>query len=187
MPSSTLELQKEYQDYVVAWRVRRVLGGKLAPRDFLKLSQYAKKRLERQRLARELVTVKPLSLARLAEVDQYTDQLCFGMWHNPREINDFLSAVWRRGGHGMFEHGSEFAYLVLTETERDRLPQRGLEVAEYYMACLRVGAAAFNPDEMGMAVERVERMAAALPLFIDELQIALEVITQTDLDELFSG
>ena len=169
MQSGILELQKEYQDYVIAWRVRKLLGAKLEPTVFLPLARYAKKRLERQRLARELVTVKPFALENLSRVDDFTNQLCFGMWRNPREINDFLSAVWRRGGHAIFEHPSEFAAQILTETERARLPERGIEIAAFYMACLQVGAAAFNPDEMGVAVERVERLAAELPIFIDEL------------------
>jgi hypothetical protein len=169
MQAGVLELQKEYQDYVLAWRLRRLLGGKLKPKDFLSLPRYAQKRLKRQDLARAMVTVKPLSLERLGEIDDLTDELCFGLWRNPREINDFLRAVWRRGGHAVFEHTDEFAAQLLSETERQRLPQHGLEVAEFYMACLKVGAAALNPDEMGVAVERVESMAAVLPVFIDEL------------------
>jgi hypothetical protein len=169
MQAGVLELQKEYQDYVLAWRVRRLLGGKLKPKDFLSLPRYAQKRLKRQELARELVTIKPMSFERLNAVDDLTDELCFGLWRNPREINDFLRAVWRRGGHPIFEHANEFASQVLTDSERQRLTGRGLEVAEFYMACLRVGAAALNPDEMGVAVERVERMAAVLPIFIDDL------------------
>ncbi len=167
-------LQKEYQDYVMAHRIRKLLGGKLEPKIFLSLAIYAQRRLERQRLARELVTVKPLSMERLARVDDFTDELCFGMWRNPREINDFLRAVWKRGGHGIFEFPTEFAALLLSQTERSRLPLRGVEVAEFYVACLKVGAAAFSPEEMGLAVDRVERLAAALPIFIDELQSALE-------------
>jgi hypothetical protein len=169
MQAGVLELQKEYQDYVLAWRLRRLLGGKLKPKDFLSLPRYAQKRLKRQELARDLVTIKPLSFERLNAVDDLTDELCFGLWRNPREINDFLRAVWRVGGHVIFEHPDEFAKRLLSDTERQRLPQGGLEVAEFYMACLRVGAAALNPDEMGVAVERVERMAAVLPVFIDEL------------------
>ena len=180
MPSGITELQKEYQDYVIAHRVRKLLGGKLEPKVFLKLSLYAKRRLERQRLARELVTVKPFRLENLARVDDFTNELCFGMWRNPREINDFLTAIWRRGGHGIFEHDSEFAALILTESERSRLEKRGLEVHAFYMACLQVGAAAFNAEEMGLAVDRVERLATELPIFIDEL--CFETVSLDDID-----
>ncbi len=176
MQNGIEELQKEYQDYVMAHRVRKLLGGKLEPTIFLKLSLYAKRRLERQRLARELVTVKPFRLENLARVDDFTNELCFGMWRNPREINDFLSAVWRRGGHGIFEHDYEFSALLLSQSERARLPKHGLEIHAFYMACLQVGAAAFSPDEMGLAVERVERLAQTLPIFIDELNHDLEPI-----------
>lgn len=164
-----LEHQKEYQDYVIAFRVRSLLGGKLTPKRFLSLSTYARKRLARQKLARELITVKPFTLDRLSNVDALTDELCFGMWRNPREINDFLSAVWRLGGHRIFEFESEFAAQVLTPSERQRLNEQGLEIARFYNACLRVGAAAMNPEEMDFAAERVLQLSKVLPVFIDEL------------------
>lgn len=162
-------LQHEYQEYVLAHRVRSLLGGRLEPQARLGLAQYATRRLERQRVARELITVKPLTPARLAKLDDLTDELCFGQWRNPREINDFLSKVWRMGGHVIFESETEFAAQVLTPTERARLPERGLEVARFFRACLQVGAAALNPDEMEVAVSRVERLSSALPVFVDEL------------------
>jgi hypothetical protein len=164
-----LEHQKEYQDYVIAFRVRQLLGGRLAPKRFLTLCAYAKQRLVRQKLARELITVKPFTLDRLSSVDALTNELCFGMWRNPREINDFLSAVWRLGGHPIFEFESEFVAQVLTPTERQRLNERGLEIARFYNACLRVGAAAMNPEEMDFAAERVLQLSKILPVFIDEL------------------
>jgi hypothetical protein len=164
-----LEHQKEYQDYVIAFRVRHLLGGRLAPKQFLTLSAYARQRLARQKLARELITVKPLTAQRLSNVDALTNELCFGMWRNPREINDFLSAVWRLGGHPIFEFEGEFVAQILTPSERQRLPQQGLEVARFYNACLRVGAAAMNPEEMDFAAERVLQLSKALPVFIDEL------------------
>lgn len=162
-------MQREYQEYVVAHRVRRLLGKRLEPRALLNLTQYASRRLERQRLARELITIKPLTAERMMRLDAFTDELCFGMWRNPREINDFLSAVWRIGGHVIFESEPEFASLVLTQTERERLPERGLEIARFYNACLRVGAAAQNPEEMDFAVTRVETLSLSIPVFIDEL------------------
>ena len=162
-------MQREYQEYVIAHRVRKLLGKRLEPRALLSLTQYAVKRLERQRLARELITVKPLTAERMMRLDAFTDDLCFGMWRNPREINDFLSAVWRIGGHVIFESEPEFAAQVLTQTERERLPQRGLEIAQFYNACLRVGAAAQNPEEMDFAVTRVEALASGIPVFVDEL------------------
>lgn len=162
-------MQREYQEYVVAHRVRRLLGKRLEPRALLNLTQYASRRLERQRLARELITIKPLTAERMMRLDAFTDELCFGMWRNPREINDFLSAVWRIGGHVIFESEPEFASLVLTQTERERLPERGLEIARFYIACLRVGAAAQNPEEMDFAVTRVETLSLSIPVFIDEL------------------
>jgi hypothetical protein len=177
------DLQREYQDYVIAHRVRSLLGARLRPRAFLSLAQYAAKRLERQRLAREVVTVKPLTAERLSRVDDITDELCFGMWRNPREINDFLLAVWRMGGHAIFEHESEFVAQVLTPSERARLPEGGLEVARFYNACLRVGAAALNPEEMEFAASRVEELAGRLPIFVDEFNSDVPVANLDWLEE----
>ena len=162
-------MQCEYQEYVIAHRVRKLLGKRLEPRALLNLTQYAAKRLERQRLARELITIKPLTAERMMRLDAFTDELCFGMWRNPREINDFLSRVWRIGGHVIFESEPEFAAQVLTQTERERLGEHGLEIAQFYNACLRVGAAAQNPEEMDFAVSRVETLGVSIPIFIDEL------------------
>jgi hypothetical protein len=172
----------EYQEYVIAHRVRTLLGGRLRPQAFLTLTRYAQKRLERQRVAREVVTVKPLTAQRLSQVDALTDELCFGQWRNPREINDFLVAVWRGGGHVIFERESEFAAQVLSATERERLPERGLEIARFINACLRLGAAAANPDEMEFAASRVETLAAGLPVFVDELSSHAEPVNLDWLD-----
>jgi hypothetical protein len=161
------ELAREYQDYVIAHRVRTLMGGRLMPKNFLSLPQYASRRLERQRLAREIVTVKPLTPDRLRVVDDLTDELCFGMWRNPREINDFLHAVLRLGGHPIFEFEQTFADLILEEKERARLPQRGLEIARFYRTCLTLGAAMLNIDEMELAAQRVEDLAGEMPLFLD--------------------
>ncbi len=161
------ELAREYQDYVIAHRVRTLMGGRLTPKHFLSLPQYATRRLERQRLAREIVTVKPLTPDRLRVVDDLTDELCFGMWRNPREINDFLSAVLRLGGHPIFEFEEIFTDLILEPQERARLPQHGLEIARFYRACLTLGAAMLNIDEMELAAQRVEDLADEIPLFLD--------------------
>ena len=167
--NSISAMQREYQEYVIAHRVRRLLGQRLEPRPLLTLTRYAARRLERQHLARELITVKPLTSERLMRLDAFTDELCFGMWRNPREINDFLVAVWRIGGHVIFESEPEFAAQVLTQTERERLTEQGLEIARFYNACLRVGAAAQNPEEMDFAVTRVETLSLKMPIFVDEL------------------
>ena len=162
------ELAREYQDYVIAHRVRTLIGGKLEPKPLLALAEYASTRLERQRIAREIVTVKPLTAERLQRLDRLTDELCFGMWRNPREINDFLRAAWRAGGHPVFESDGEFAGRVLSDSERSRLPEAGLEVARYYRSCLSLGAAALNPDEMEFAASRVDDLAARVPLYLAE-------------------
>ena len=113
------------------------------------------------------MTVKPLTPERLRAVDDLTDELCFGMWHNPREINDFLHAVLRLGGHPIFEFEELFAAQILLEPERARLPLRGLEIARFYRACLTLGAAMLNIDEMELAAQRVDDLSRDIPLFLD--------------------
>jgi hypothetical protein len=162
------ELAREYQDYVIAHRVRRLLGGRLEPKAFLTIPEYAQKRMKRQQIAREIVTVKPFTTERLRIVDELTDELCFGMWRNPREINDFLRAVWRIGGHSILEHPSAFVAQVLLPHEIARLPEGGLEVARLYHACLTLGAAALSPDEMELAAQRVDAAMQAVPLYLEE-------------------
>jgi hypothetical protein len=169
MPShSVSELAHEYQDYVLAHRLRRLLGGSLSPKPLLSLGQYAKKRLERQQVARDIVMVKPLSFERLRRIDELTDELCFGLWRTPFGMTDFLRAAWRVGGHAVLEDAHAFATVLLTAEERGRLPQAGAEVASYAHACLRLAAAAINPDELELALDRVESVARAVPLFLDE-------------------
>jgi hypothetical protein len=162
------ELAREYQDYVIAHRVRHLLGGSLEPKNVLSVPEYAQKRLRRQQIAQEIVTIKPLTSERLRAVDDLTDELCFGMWRNPREINDFLRAVWRIGGHAILEHPHEFVTHVLLPHERVRLPEAGFEVARYYHACLTLGAAVLNPQEMELASQRVDAAANAVPLYLEE-------------------
>ena len=161
------ELAREYQEYVIAHRTRTVIGGRLEPKAFLSLPEYAQKRLERQKLAREIVTVKPFRPERLRAVDDLTDELCFGMWRNPREVNDFLRAAWRSGGHTILESEQAFVDVLLEPEERGRCPDGGLEVARFHHACLKMAAAWLNPEEMELAAGRVEDMARDLPLFLD--------------------
>ena len=50
------ELLREYQEYVLAYRLRRAVGGRVTPPgEQLRLHEYAALRLERQDLARSLV------------------------------------------------------------------------------------------------------------------------------------
>ena len=69
------ELAREYQDYVIAHRVRRLLGGRLEPKAFLTVPEYAQKRMKRQQIAREIVTLKPFTTERLPDfVRHYEDR-----------------------------------------------------------------------------------------------------------------
>jgi hypothetical protein len=168
VPSESIaELAKEYQDYVLAHRIRSLIGGRLKPGVLLSIASYAKKRLERQKIAREIVTIKPLTMERMQRVDQLTNELCFGLWRTPFGMTDFLHNAWKMGGHLVLEHPEAFVALLLLPSERQRLPEHGLEVARYYHACLRLSAAAVNPNELEMVLQRVELQAAKVPLFLD--------------------
>ena len=166
--TGVIELAREYQEYVIAHRVRALIGARLAPRALLTLSEYAARRLERQALARDLVTRRPFDAERLRRVDALTDELCFGMWRNPLEVAEFLRAAWRAGGHRVLESPEDFASLVLTGEERARLPDAGLEVARFHHACLRLAAAALHPEELERASSRADALARRVPLFLRE-------------------
>ncbi|MDF1522890.1 MAG: hypothetical protein P1P87_08730 [Trueperaceae bacterium] len=88
----------EYQDHVLAYRLRALLGGRLRPSTpLLTLPAYADRRLRRQRLARELVGRSDYREA-LREVERRSDALCFGFWYDPSETQAMLRAVVAAGG-----------------------------------------------------------------------------------------
>lgn len=165
-PISTL--LREYQDYVLAYRLRAAVGGRLAPPGpLLPLSLYARKRLERQSLARALVN-KQIPLAGLREIDRLTGETAFGFWHNPSEVADFLRAALRQGGHAALGDPRAFAELF-TPGERARLEGRAAQVCAHYLTCLCLAAPGIDPVALEEVYRRIE--AFDVPLFVDELPL----------------
>ena len=166
------ELLSEYQDYVMADRLRRALGGPLTPEGpTLTLARYAARRLRRQDLARALVR-KEVPLAALGEIERLTEALCFGFWHNPQEVAGFLRRAIRLGGHPLLGSPEALAGL-LTEGERRRLTPAGVRrVAGHYHACLSLAAPTHSPESFERLYARLE--ASRPPLFLDGLSAVQE-------------
>lgn len=166
VPKSVSALLREYQDYVMAYRLRSAIGGRLAPRGpLLPLPFYARKRIERQSLARALVN-KQIPLAGLREIDRLTIETAFGFWHNPGEVADFLRAALRHGGHAALGDPNAFAQL-LTPAEQARLGPRVNAVCEHYLTCLSLAAPGIDPVALENIYKRVEGFE--VPLFVDDL------------------
>lgn len=166
------ELLREYQGYVLAYRLRRAVGGRVAPPgEQLQLSEYAALRLERQELARRLIG-PGLDRPDLRQLDALTDTLMFGFWLNPAEVAAFLRAAILEGGHPALGGADAFSGL-LSAAERARLGEAGVrQVCEHHLACLTLAAPMLDPDMLGAAWQRIE--ATQPPLFVDELGGAWE-------------
>lgn len=162
------ELLREYQEYVLAYRLRRAVGGRVTPPgEQLRLSEYAALRLERQDLARSLVR-RGLDGARMRRLDTLSDQLMFGFWLNPSEVAAFLRAAIREGSHPALGDPAAFARL-LTPAEQARLGAGGVAlVCAHHIACFALAAPMLDPDGLTAAWQRIE--ATRPPLFLDELQ-----------------
>lgn len=160
----------EFQGYVLAWRLRAAVGGRVAPPgETLTLEGYAARRLERQELARRLVRagLHPRDLNRL---ETLSDELMFGFWLNPAEVAAFLRAAIRQGSHPALGDPRAFAAL-LTASERDRLGEVGVQlVCAHHLSCLSLAAPMLDPDALAGVWARVE--ATTPPLFVDELASA---------------
>ncbi|WP_328774629.1 hypothetical protein [Deinococcus aquaedulcis] len=167
MSAPVSELLREYQEYVLAYRLRRAVGGRVTPQgEQLSLAGYAALRLERQDLARRLVR-EGLDPGRMRRLDTLSDQLMFGFWLNPSEVAAFLRAAIREGGHPALGHPAAFAAL-LTPAERARLGEAGVaQVCAHHLACFALAAPMMDPDGLQTAWQRIE--ATRPPLFLDEL------------------
>ncbi|WP_420594658.1 hypothetical protein [Deinococcus sp.] len=163
------ELLLEYQHYLVAYRLRRMIGGELTPHgEALSLGAYGLARNERQTLARQMISrgCPPGAMARL---DRLTDTLMFGFWHNPAQVAEFVRAAVRHGGHPALEDPQAFAAL-LTPSERERLGESGAQrVVRHYFACLALAAIYTQPQGMDDAWAKID--AEPVPLFADELNL----------------
>lgn len=157
----------EYQDYLLAYRLRARIGGALRPRGReLRLAEYAAKRLERQRLARELLR-DPGYRATMRVVDALTDELNFGFWHNPSETVVVLRKIADAGGSRALEDADGFAEELLTRRERTVLGANGVRVvASYYLGLVRASAAYLDPETFTRLRAEVEPARASMPVFV---------------------
>lgn len=158
----------EYQDYLLAYRLRARTGGALRPPGpQLDLAAYAGRRIERQRLARELLGDPDYRVA-MRRVDALTDELNFGFWHNPSETTGVLRKVAEAGGSPALEDAAGFADQLLTRRERARLGEDGVRtVARYYLGLLRASAAWLDPEAFTRLRAEVEPLRSRLPLFVE--------------------
>lgn len=162
------ELLREYQGYVLAYRLRRAVGGRVAPpSEQLTLAQYAARRLERQELARSLIR-RGMGSGQMRRLDDLSDELMFGFWLNPAEVAAFLRAAIREGSHPALGDPAAFAAL-LSSAERARLGESGVRrVCAHHIASFSLAAPMLDPTGLNAAWQRIEDNEP--PLFIDELQ-----------------
>lgn len=167
------EMLREFQGYVLAYRLRAAVGGRVRPPgERLSLAEYAARRLERQDLARRLVR-EGLDPRLFQRLEVLSDELMFGFWLNPAEVAAFLRAALRQGGHAALGDPAAFAAL-LTPSEQARLGDLGVRlVCAHHLTCLSLAAPLLDPDALADVWQRVE--ATTPPLFVDELALAGEV------------
>jgi hypothetical protein len=157
----------EYQDHVLAYRLRALLGGRLRPSGpLLSLPAYADRRLRRQRLARELVGRSDYREV-LREVERLSDALCFGFWHDPSETQAMLRAVVAAGGCPALEGPAGFLEALLTPAERARAGADAERLARYYLGLVRASAAYLDAETFTRLRDQVEADRGRLPLVVD--------------------
>ena len=157
----------EYQDYVLAYRLRALVGGKSRPlKGYLSLNEYAKKRLERQALAKSILGSHDYRDS-LRKVEALTEETNFGFWHNPGESVDFLKKMIEQGGCRALESDEQFVEELLTPRERGELSlaQRRL-VATYYLGLLRASASYLDAEVFTRLRGEVEPLRDKMPVFV---------------------
>lgn len=157
----------EYQDYVLAYRLRAVVGGPSRPSSgYLSLSEYAGLRLERQTLAKNLLKNADYR-GQLRQVEALTDRLNFGFWHNPSETIGFLKRVIEQGGCAALESPEAFIDELLTRRERaDLSPVNAERVARYYLGLFRASASYLDAEIFTRLRAEVEPLREGLPFFV---------------------
>lgn len=162
-----MEHLREYQDYLLAYRLRALVGGQVRPRGgYLSLAAYAQRRLRRQELAQALLKQADYRDT-LREVERLTDELNFGFWHNPGESTEFLRQVVKRGGCRALESEAHFVEELLTPLERRTLSEaQARQVARYYLGLLRASASYLDAEVFTRLRSEIEPLRDALPLFV---------------------
>lgn len=152
---------REYQDYVLAHRLRVALGQSLGR--LLDLSEYARLRLRRGELVRKLVSRQGDPYL-LAQIEQLTEELNYGFWSNPGTLKAFLRRF--AALHIPALSSAEAFEDLLTLEERSRLPQPGL-AGRYYLGWLRLPHLVMEPIAFEHAMREQEAWAEQLGLFLD--------------------
>ena len=158
----------EYQDYLLAHRLRTLLGGRARPEPLLALPGYAAKRLERQRLARDLLG-SPDYRSALRRVEALTDELNFGFWHNPSETVAFLTRLGDASpaGRRALESPEAFVRELLSDEERAGLGGgEALLLGRYYLGLLRSSAAYLDAEVFTRLRAELEPLRERLPLVL---------------------
>lgn len=157
----------EYQDYVLAYRLRAVVGGRTRPaKAYLSLPEYARKRLERQTLAKGVLNL-PDYREGLRRVEALTEELNFGFWHNPSESLEFLKQTALQGGCPALESPEQFTAALLTRREQGELSDGDTRlVATYYLGLLRASAAYLDAEVFTRLRAEIEPLRTRLPFFV---------------------
>jgi len=162
---------REFQDYLLAYRLRALVSGAARPKiGYLSLSEYAQRRLERESLAREVLQQADYH-TKMRKVDELTDEINFGFWHNPSETVDFLRITINQGGCSALESPENFIQELLTTKERAALSaQEQQQIADYYLGLLRASSAYLDPIVFTRLRDEVELLGENLPIFVVEMQ-----------------
>ncbi|ADD27451.1 hypothetical protein [Meiothermus ruber] len=153
---------REYQDYVIAHRLREALD--FFPGKLYSLCEYATLRLRRSELVRKLVG-RQGDPALLSRIEQISDEINFGFWSNPGLLKAFLKRLPPQQYPVL--HSPEAFETLLSHTERLRLKEPGL-AGRYYLGWLRLPALLDEPSAFEQAMLEQEHLAEALGLFLDE-------------------
>ena len=157
----------EYQDHVLAYRLRALVGGRVRPTSGpLPLARYAAERLRRQALAREVVARGDYREA-LRELERVSDALSFGFWHDPGETVAMLRAVVEAGGCAALEGPEAFVAALMTPLERARAGGDAVRLARYYLGLVRASAAYQDAEAFTRLRDEVERERVRLPMIVD--------------------
>lgn len=152
---------REYQDYVVAYRLKEELGQ--IPGKLYSLSEYAALRLRRSEFVRKLVARQgdpPL----LAQIEALSEDLCYGFWSNPGTLKNFLKRL-PSVAYPVLESPAEFEKL-LSSSEFRRMSEPGL-AGRYYLGWLRLPHLVMEPIAFEQAMREQEAMGERMGLFLD--------------------
>lgn len=152
---------REYQDYVIAHRLRVVLG--YVPGKCYSLPEYAALRLRRGELVRKLVARQGDS-ALLSRIEQITEDLSYGFWSNPSVLKGFMRRL-SPVVCPVLESPQTFETL-LTPNELTRL-EPGL-AGQYYLGWFRLPGLLNEPVAFEEALRQQEALSERLGLFLDE-------------------